>query len=47
MVLILLYQQPDLIPAMINPFIQPGLRQEARLITIPTTSVSRMLITRS
>ena len=33
-----LYERPDLIPAMINPFIQLGLRQKARLITIPTTS---------
>ena len=33
-----LYERPDLIPAMINPFIELGLRQKARLITIPTTS---------
>ena len=33
-----LYERPDLIPAMINPFIKLGLRQKARLITIPTTS---------
>ncbi len=33
-----LYERPDLIPAMINPFVQLGLRQKARLITIPTTS---------
>jgi alcohol dehydrogenase class IV len=32
------YERPDLIPAMINPFIELGLRQKARLITIPTTS---------
>jgi len=33
-----LYERPDLIPAMINPFIELGLRKKARLITIPTTS---------
>lgn len=33
-----LYERPDLIPAMINPFIELGLRHKARLITIPTTS---------
>jgi alcohol dehydrogenase class IV len=33
-----LYERPDLIPAGINPFIELGLRQKARLITIPTTS---------
>ena len=33
-----LYERPDLIPAMINPFINLGLRQKARLLTIPTTS---------
>lgn len=33
-----LYERPDLIPAMINPFIKLGLREKARLITIPTTS---------
>lgn len=33
-----LYERPDLIPAMINPFIQLGLRKKSRLITIPTTS---------
>jgi alcohol dehydrogenase class IV len=33
-----LYERPDLEPAEINPFIQLGLRQRARLITIPTTS---------
>lgn len=33
-----LYERPDLIPAMINPFIKLDLRQKARLITIPTTS---------
>jgi alcohol dehydrogenase class IV len=33
-----LYERPDLIPAGINPFIQLGLRQKSRLITIPTTS---------
>jgi alcohol dehydrogenase class IV len=33
-----LYERPDLAPAEINPFIRLGLRQKARLITIPTTS---------
>ena len=33
-----LYERPDLEPAAINPFIRLGLRQKARLITIPTTS---------
>jgi alcohol dehydrogenase class IV len=33
-----LYERPDLDPAEINPFIILGLRQKARLITIPTTS---------
>lgn len=33
-----LYERPDLEPAEINPFIHLGLRQKARLITIPTTS---------
>jgi len=33
-----LYERPDLIPAMINPFIKLGLREKAHLITIPTTS---------
>ncbi|MFL7812747.1 MAG: iron-containing alcohol dehydrogenase [Anaerolineales bacterium] len=33
-----LYERPDLIPAGINPFINLGLRQKSRLITIPTTS---------
>jgi alcohol dehydrogenase class IV len=33
-----LYERPDLHPAEINPFIRLGLRQKARLITIPTTS---------
>ncbi len=33
-----LYERPDLEPAEINPFISLGLRQKARLITIPTTS---------
>ncbi|MCD6425307.1 MAG: iron-containing alcohol dehydrogenase [Anaerolineales bacterium] len=33
-----LYERPDLIPAMINPFIKLGLREKSRLITIPTTS---------
>lgn len=33
-----LYERPDLEPAEINPFIDLGLRQKARLITIPTTS---------
>nr|HID12524.1 iron-containing alcohol dehydrogenase [Anaerolineae bacterium] len=34
----ILYERPDLQPAEINPFIRLGLRQKARLITIPTTS---------
>jgi alcohol dehydrogenase class IV len=34
----ILYERPDLHPAEINPFIRLGLRQKARLITIPTTS---------
>ncbi len=34
----ILYERPDLEPGEINPFIQLGLRQKARLITIPTTS---------
>jgi alcohol dehydrogenase class IV len=34
----ILYERPDLDPAEINPFIKLGLRQKARLITIPTTS---------
>jgi alcohol dehydrogenase class IV len=33
-----LYERPDLQPAEINPFIDLGLRQKARLMTIPTTS---------
>jgi alcohol dehydrogenase class IV len=33
-----LYERPDLEPAEINPFIHLGLRQKARLITVPTTS---------
>jgi alcohol dehydrogenase class IV len=33
-----LYERPDLEPAAINPFLPLGLRQKARLITIPTTS---------
>ncbi len=33
-----LYERPDLQAAEINPFIRLGLRQKARLITIPTTS---------
>lgn len=33
-----LYERPDLEPVDINPFIHLGLRQKARLITIPTTS---------
>lgn len=33
-----LYERPDLIPAMINPFIELGLRKKSHLITIPTTS---------
>ncbi len=33
-----LYERPDLEPADINPFVDLGLRQKARLITIPTTS---------
>ena len=34
----ILYERPDLHPAEINPFVRLGLRQKARLITIPTTS---------
>ena len=33
-----LYERPDLHPAEINPFVHLGLRQKARLVTIPTTS---------
>jgi alcohol dehydrogenase class IV len=33
-----LYERPDLQPAEINPFIDLGLRNKARLVTIPTTS---------
>ena len=33
-----LYERPDLRPAEINPFAPLGLRQKARLITVPTTS---------
>lgn len=33
-----LYERPDLEPADINPFVDLGLREKARLITIPTTS---------
>ena len=33
-----LYERPDLEPGEINPFIDLGLRERARLITIPTTS---------
>jgi len=33
-----LYERPDLVPGEINPFVMLGLRQKARLITIPTTS---------
>jgi alcohol dehydrogenase class IV len=33
-----LYERPDIDPAAINPFDDLGLRQKARLITIPTTS---------
>ena len=34
----ILYERPDLEPAEINPFVPLGLRQKARLITVPTTS---------
>jgi len=34
----ILYERPDIEPSEINPFIRLGLRQKARLITIPTTS---------
>lgn len=34
----ILYERPDLDPAEINPFVTLGLRQKARLLTIPTTS---------
>jgi alcohol dehydrogenase class IV len=33
-----LYERPDVEPAEINPFVPLGLREKARLITIPTTS---------
>jgi len=33
-----LYERPDLNPGDINPFIDLGLREKARLMTIPTTS---------
>jgi alcohol dehydrogenase class IV len=33
-----LYERPDLVAAEINPFVPLGLRQKARLVTIPTTS---------
>jgi alcohol dehydrogenase class IV len=33
-----LYERPDLEPAAINPLVDLGLRQKARLVTIPTTS---------
>jgi len=33
-----LYERPDMEPAEINPMIPLGLRQKARLVTIPTTS---------
>ena len=33
-----LYERPDLEPEEINPFVTLGLRQKARLLTIPTTS---------
>jgi alcohol dehydrogenase class IV len=33
-----LYERPDLEPAEISPFVTLGLRQKARLVTIPTTS---------
>jgi alcohol dehydrogenase class IV len=33
-----LYERPDLAPEEINPFVTLGLRQKARLLTIPTTS---------
>lgn len=33
-----LYERPDLQAAEINPFVHLGLRQKARLVTIPTTS---------
>jgi len=33
-----LYERPDLAPAEISPFISLGLRQKARLATVPTTS---------
>jgi alcohol dehydrogenase class IV len=33
-----LYERPDIDPAAISPLIRLGLRQKARLITIPTTS---------
>lgn len=33
-----LYERPDLEPGEISPFISLGLRQKARLVTVPTTS---------
>jgi alcohol dehydrogenase class IV len=33
-----LYERPDLHPAEINPIVELGLRQKARLVAIPTTS---------
>ncbi len=34
----ILYERPDMDPAEINPLVELGLREKARLITIPTTS---------
>jgi alcohol dehydrogenase class IV len=34
----ILYERPDIEPAAINPFDNLGLREKARLVTIPTTS---------
>ncbi|MDY7040372.1 MAG: iron-containing alcohol dehydrogenase [Chloroflexota bacterium] len=34
----IMYERPELDPDEINPFVELGLRQKARLVTIPTTS---------
>lgn len=40
-----LYEQPGIDPAAINPFEGLGRRQRARLVTIPTTSSTRAEVT--
>ena len=40
-----LYERPDLEPQDINPFVDLGLRQRARLLTVPTTSGSGAEVT--